>query len=78
VELAIETAEAVAGEEAAPRLADECRSDEAGRLVRREAEEDLLDELRHVPDILLPWRRRHGKWRFHVFLSGRLRGANEE
>jgi hypothetical protein len=35
VELAIETAEAVTGEEAAPRLADECRSDEAGRLVRR-------------------------------------------
>jgi hypothetical protein len=59
VEVPVETAEAVAEDEAAPRLAGDCGSDEGGRLVRREAEEDLLDELHHVLDIL-PWRRWHG------------------
>jgi hypothetical protein len=47
VELAELAAEAGAGDEAAPGLADERRAGEARRLVRREAEEDLLDELLH-------------------------------
>jgi hypothetical protein len=69
VEVAVETAEAVAGDEAAPRLADDCCTDEAVRLVRREAEEDLLDEFDNVLDTLR-WRLRHGMC-FHVFEAGR-------
>jgi len=37
--------EAGSGDEAAPALAHEGGADEARRLVRREAEEDLLDEV---------------------------------
>lgn len=74
MEVTIETAEAVAGEESAPWLADDCRTDEAVRLARREAEEDLLDEFDHVFDTLRWWRRQHGMC-FHVFKSGRSLGS---
>jgi hypothetical protein len=39
--------ESRAGDEAAPALADECGTDEARGVVRREAEEDHLDEVVH-------------------------------
>ena len=45
VELAEPAAEAGAGDEAAPWLADEGGAEEARRFAGREAEEDLLDEL---------------------------------
>jgi hypothetical protein len=45
VELAEAAAEAGAGDEAAPALADERGAEEARRFAGREAEEDLLDEL---------------------------------
>jgi hypothetical protein len=63
----------VAGEESAPWLAYNCRTDEASRLVRREAEEDLLDEVDHVLDTLR-WCRRHGIC-FHVFERWSLFGG---
>jgi len=47
VELAEAALEAAAGDEAAPGLADEGGAGEALRFGRREAEEDLLDELFH-------------------------------
>ena len=47
MELAEAALEAAAGDEAAPGLADEGRADEARGLGRREAEQDLLDELHH-------------------------------
>ena len=47
VELAEAAAEASAGDEAAPWLADEGGADEARRVVRREAEEHIFHELLH-------------------------------
>jgi len=47
VELAESALEAGAGDEAAPRLADERGAEEARGLLRREAEEDLFDKLLH-------------------------------
>lgn len=58
-------AEADVGDEAASALADEGCANEACRVVRRQAEEDLFDELiyqRRCHPCL--WRRRHaGDWR---------------
>ena len=58
VELAVAAGEGRVGEDAAPRFADEGGAEEAGGVVRWEAEEDLgdgvVDELRGLA------RRRHG------------------
>ena len=56
MEAAVAAEEGGVGEDAAPRLADEGRAEEARWLVRREAEEDLHD------DVLVQLRRRrsHG------------------
>jgi hypothetical protein len=45
VELAEPAAEVGAGDEAAPALADEGRTDQARRVLRRKAKEELLDEV---------------------------------
>lgn len=45
VELPEPAAEAKGGDDAAPALADERGADEARWIIRRQAEEDLLDEL---------------------------------
>ena len=60
MELTEPAAEAGGGDEAAPGLADEGGAGEALRFGRREAEEDLLDELFHQR----PCRRRrlHADW----------------
>jgi hypothetical protein len=55
VELVVATGEGGVGEDAAPRFTNEGGADEAGRIVRWEAEEDLGDG---VVDQL--GRRRHG------------------
>jgi len=47
VELAVAAGEARIGEEATPGLADEGRADKAPWIFRREAEEDLADEVVH-------------------------------
>jgi len=56
VEGAVPVEEGGVGDGAEPRLAGEGRAEEPLGLVRREAEEDLGDD---VVD-QLPWRRRHG------------------
>ena len=60
VELAEPAAEAGPGDEAAPGLADEGGVEEVGGLRRREADDDLLDELVHQSRD--PRRRSHGDW----------------
>jgi hypothetical protein len=51
VELAVAATETLAGEEAAPWLADEGGAEEVPRLVRREAEHDLLHDFVHLPKL---------------------------
>ena len=59
MELAEPAAEAGAGDEAAPGLADDGGADEAGGLGGREAKEDLLDELLYHQRRRRRRRRRH-------------------
>ena len=50
MEPAVAAEEAAVGEDAVPGLADEGGADKVRRLVRRDAEEDLLHNLLMVPD----------------------------
>jgi hypothetical protein len=67
VELAVLATKARGGEDATPWSTDGRGADERDGIVRRKAEEDLLDELVHQ----LRWRR-HGEARVWVGSWGRL------
>jgi hypothetical protein len=49
VALAVSAAEATTTEEVGPALADECDTEEMLMVVRRDAEQDLLDDLIRQP-----------------------------
>ena len=70
MELVDAAAEAGAGNGAAPGLADDGGTEEAGRVVDREAEEDLLDKVvrEHRRRGAAGWRRGHGSHR--VWIGG--------
>ena len=60
VELVVPAVEARAGEEGEPEFAGEREAHEAGGLVRREAEKDLLNDLFRQRQCRRPRQRRHG------------------